>query len=93
MSSVGEAVSGAYGRLFARPQERREGYAFCSRDGFWFRPRYTEGRCPLCGDVAPGGAPSPPLLATIDRSWLGLASLALVSVAMSALVLFMYFDG
>jgi hypothetical protein len=90
VSGVGRAVSGAAGRLLARPRERRDDYAFCPEDGYWFRPRYTEGECPLCGKVVPGGAPPPPLLAWIDRSWLGLALLALESLGMMALVLFMY---
>ena len=29
VSSVGRTVSGAAGRLFARPQARRDGYVFC----------------------------------------------------------------
>ena len=93
MSSVGRAVSGAAGRLLARPQARRDGYALCADDGFWFRPSYTEGKCPLCGEVAPGGAPPLPLLLRTDRSWLGMAGLALESLGMLALVLFMYFKG
>ena len=39
--------------------------AFCELDGWSFDPRYTEGKCPICGWVAPG-APDAPL-------WLGLA--------------------
>jgi hypothetical protein len=84
------SVVRAAGRLFARPRERREGYAFCPEDGYWFRPPYTEGKCPLCGKVVPGGAQPPPLLARIDRSWLGLGLLALESLGMMALVLLMY---
>jgi hypothetical protein len=71
----------------------REGYVFCTDDRFWFRPAYTEGKCPLCGKVAPGGAPPPPLLRRMDRSWFGVAGLALESLGMLALVLFMYFRG
>jgi hypothetical protein len=93
VSSVGRAVSGAAGRLRARPRERRDDYAFCAEDGHWFRPRYTEGKCPLCGKAVPGGAPPLPLLARSDRSWLGLALLALESLGMIALVLFMYFSS
>ena len=93
MSSVGRAVSGAAGRLLARPRGRRDDYAFCAEDGFWFRPSYTEGKCPLCGKVVPGGAPPPPLFARIDRSWLGLGLLALESLGMMALVLLMYFKA
>ena len=93
MSSVGRALSGAAGRLRARPHGRHDDYAFCSEDGFWFRPSYTEGRCPLCGKVAPGGAPPLPRLRRMDRSWFGMAGLALESLGMLALVLFMYFRG
>lgn len=93
MSSVGRTVSGAAGRLLARPQARRDGYAFCREDNFWFRPSYTEGRCPLCGEVAPGGAPPLPLLLRIDRPWLWMAVLVLESLGMLALVLLMYFKG
>ena len=93
MSSVGRTVSGATGRLLGRPRERRDGYAFCAKDGFWFRPSYTEGKCPLCGALAPGGATALPLSRRIDRSWLGVAGLALESLGMLALVLFMYFKG
>jgi hypothetical protein len=93
VSTVGNVVSGAAGRLRARTREHHDEYAFCSADGHWFRPRYTAGKCPLCGVVAPGGAPPPPLLARMDRSWLGMALFALVSLAMSALVLVMYFQA
>jgi hypothetical protein len=79
--------------LLARPRERSDGYALCPEDGFWFRPSYTEGKCPLCGEVAPGGAPPLPLLRRMDRSWLGMAALALESLGMLVLVLFMYFKG
>jgi hypothetical protein len=93
MSSVGRAVSGAAGRLRGRPQERLEDYVFCPEDHFWFRPSYTEGKCPLCGAVAPGGAPSVPLWQRKDRSWYGVAALTLESLGMLALVLFFYFRG
>lgn len=85
------AVGGAADRLLARLAGRGDDYVFCPEDRFWFRPRYTAGECPLCGEAAPGGAPPPPLLARIDRSWLGVGTLALVSVAMAILVLLMYF--
>jgi hypothetical protein len=93
VSSVGRTVSGAAGRLRGRPRERSDGYAFCTKDGFWFRPSYTEGKCPLCGEVAPVEHSALPRLARIDRSWLGVGGLALESLVMVALVLFMYFRG
>jgi hypothetical protein len=98
MSTVGKDVSGidmsgGAGRSLAPPHARRDGYAFCPEDGFWFRPSYTEGICPLCGEAVPGGAPALPLLGRMDRSWLGMAVLALESLVMLALVLFLYFNG
>ena len=93
VSSVARTVSGVTGRFFGRSQERYDDYAFCPEDNFWFRPAYTEGKCPLCGEVASGGAPPQPLLQRMDRSWLGMAGLALESLGMLALVLFMYFKG
>ena len=76
-----------------RPFTRRarDQYALCPEDGFWFRPLYTGGKCPLCGAAAPGGEPPLPLLLRIDRFWLGLLALALSSLGMMTLVLFMYF--
>jgi hypothetical protein len=88
MSSIARGV-----HLQAEPRARTDGYSFCPEDRYWFRPAYTEGRCPLCGEVAPGGAPPPPLVARIDRSLLGIAGLALVSVGMSIFVLYMYFSA
>jgi hypothetical protein len=93
VTSAGRAVSRAAGRLRTRPHEPRDGYAFCAEDRFWFRPAYTEGKCPLCGAVAPGGAPPLPLVRRLDRSWFGMAGLALESLCMLALVLFMYFKA
>ena len=81
------------GHLLARPRRRRDDYSFCPEDGYWFRPRYTSGKCPLCGKPVPGGPPAQPLLARIDRSWFGLGLLGLESLAMIALVLFMYFEA
>ncbi|MGH2972819.1 MAG: hypothetical protein ACRDLE_11975 [Gaiellaceae bacterium] len=90
MSSVGRVA----GRLLPQPRARArtDGYAFCPEDGFWFRPAYTEGKCPLCGEVAPDGTPAS-RMARMERSWLGTAGLALESLGMLALVLFMYFKG
>ncbi|HWD63358.1 MAG TPA: hypothetical protein VG369_12730 [Humibacter sp.] len=92
MSTAGKAVGGG-SRLRVRPRDPTVGYAFCPDDRFWFRPAYTEGKCPLCGEVAPDGAAPSSRLAGIDRSWLGVGGLALLSVAMLALVLYMYFRG
>ena len=81
----------AVGRMLARPRDRHDGYVFCAEDGYWFRPAYTDGKCPLCGEPAAGGAPPLPLWQSNDRSWFGLAGLALESLVMLTLVLVMYF--
>lgn len=91
MSAVARTVSGTAGRLLARPQGRHDDFAFCAEDRYWFRPTYTGGKCPLCGVAAAGGAPPAPLFVRMDRSWLGIALFGLVSLAMSVLVLVMYF--
>lgn len=93
MSSVARTMSGFAGRLHARRQERHAEYVLCPTDSFWFRPAYTGGTCPLCGEVAPTGVPPLPLLQRMDRSWFGMAGLAVESLAMLALVLFLYFQG
>ena len=93
MSTVVRTVSGAAGRLRPRPRDRSDEYALCAEDGYWFRPAYTGGKCPLCGAVAAGGAPPAPLLVRMDRSWFGVAAFALLSIGMSILVLVMYFSG
>jgi hypothetical protein len=78
----------AAGRLL-RP--RHEAYVLCAADGFWFRPAYTDGKCPLCGAAAAGGAPPQPRWRRLERSWLGIAGLTAESVVMLSLVLVMYF--
>jgi hypothetical protein len=79
----------AVDRLLARSRGRHEDYVFCAEDGYWFRPAYTDGKCPICGEAAAGGAPAT-FLGT-DRSWYGMAGLALESLVMLTLVLVMYF--
>ena len=73
--------------VLARPRDRSDGYVYCAADGYWFRPAYTEGKCPLCGEAAAGGVP------LTDRSWVAPAVLALESVLMLTLVLVLYFRG
>lgn len=77
--------------LPGRPRARRDEFALCQQDGFWFRPAYTGGTCPVCGEPAPGGTPVPPFAARVGRTWLGVAMLALESLVMAAFVLFLYF--
>ena len=69
-------------------KRRKPSRAFCELDGWSFDPRYTEGRCPICGWVAPG-APEAPWWMILARrfEWemaglvLLLAVLALAAVA------------
>jgi hypothetical protein len=83
--------TGIGSRLQAWGQERRDRYALCPTDMFWFRPAYTEGKCPLCGDHAPGGTPPLPLVRRLGGSWFAMAGLAVESVGMLVFVLVMYF--
>ncbi|HZS29853.1 MAG TPA: hypothetical protein VFA37_01200 [Gaiellaceae bacterium] len=87
---MSSAVASFRGRL----RGRRESYAVCREDGFVFRPLYTGGRCPLCGEEAiDDGSGRLPLLVRFDRFRLGLAMLVLASLAMCILVLVMYFQS
>ena len=90
---TGVSSTGIGSRLQAWGQERRDRYALCATDMFWFRPAYTEGKCPLCGEPAPGGIPPLPLFRRLGGSWFAMAGLALESVGMLAFVLVMYFRG
>ena len=83
--------SGFGGRLQALGREHRDRYALCPTDAFWFRPAYTEGKCPLCGEPAPGGMPPPPLFRKLGGSWFAMAALAVESIGMLVFVLVMYF--
>ncbi|HLX32705.1 MAG TPA: hypothetical protein VKR79_08040 [Gaiellaceae bacterium] len=75
----------------ARLRGHRDRYAVCPEDGFWFRPVYTGGKCPLCGEEVVGGPPRLPFLVGLDRFWVAMAALVLSAIAMSALVLVLYF--
>jgi hypothetical protein len=87
-------VSSAVASLRGRLHGRRESYAVCPDDGFVFRPLYTGGKCPLCGEEAIDDEASRlPLLVRFDRFRLGLALLILASLAMCILVLVMYFQS
>jgi hypothetical protein len=80
----------AIARLRPRPRDRHDDYVLCQTDGFWFRPAYTHGKCPVCGEPAIGGVPAQSFWRS-DRSWYGMAGLALESVVMLTLVLLLYF--
>ena len=49
----------------ARPRSRGSRRAYCEADRWTFDPRYTQGKCPICG-WQPEGAPDAPY-------WLALA--------------------
>lgn len=66
----------------------REPQAVCPVDDWAFTPRYTEGRCPLCGWEAPAGVE--PTRGGDDWFWAGMAILVAVSVAMGVLVVLAY---
>ena len=65
----------------ARLRKRQHAGAFCELDSWSFDPRYTGGRCPICGWVAPG-APDAPLWLTLARrfEWELAALVALMAV-------------
>ena len=42
-----------------RKRRKKPPRAFCEVDGWSFDPRYTEGKCPICGWVAPGAPEAP----------------------------------
>jgi hypothetical protein len=62
---------------------------YCDLDRWSFDPRYTEGRCPICG-WAPEGAPSAPkwLIRARRFEWelSGLVALLVVLVVLAAVV-------
>jgi hypothetical protein len=56
-------------RIRATFPARGEGYfrgAYCTLDRWTFDPRYTDGRCPICG-WAPEGAPNAPAWMMLAR--------------------------
>ena len=63
--------------------------AFCAADQWSFDPRYTQGRCPICG-WRPEGAPAAPrwlaLVNRLDWEMLGLFLLADVLVLLGLIV-------
>jgi hypothetical protein len=62
---------------------------YCELDRWSFDPRYTEGRCPICG-WRPEGAPSAPLWLSVARrvEWelIGLVALLIVLVVLAVVV-------
>ncbi len=63
--------------------------AYCELDHWSFDPRYTEGRCPICG-WAPAGVPAAPVwlmvYRRIDWQLFGLFALAILLVVVGLIV-------
>ena len=38
----------------ARRLRQKDSYVRCEQDSFWFRPLYTDGKCPVCGSETAG---------------------------------------
>ena len=76
-----------------RLREREDQYVLCPEDGSWFRPLYTDGVCPLCGEPVSEEERGLPLLLRLDGFRIGIGALAVSSLGMSALVLYTYFSG
>ena len=68
---------------------RRSTRVHCPTDDWTFDPRYTQGRCPICGWAPEGVASAPRWLAVVNRlDWdmLGLLLLADVLVLLGLIV-------
>ena len=76
---------GGRGILERAPEAR----ATCPNDGWTFAPRYTDGRCPLCGWESDVDV-TPPPFAQVDWFWPALIALGVVSVLMGVLVVLAY---
>ena len=82
-------------QLMAWREVRRSGeaQAICPVDSWAFRPRYTEGHCPICGWQPPGAVVRLPLSRRVDAfAWMVLAAIA-VSLVMAILVALLYARG
>lgn len=66
-----------------RPRTR----AFCELDGWSFDPRYTEGKCPICGWVAPGAPEAPWWLMLARRFEWELAGLMILLAVLAVVAL------
>jgi hypothetical protein len=68
----------------------RDAQVVCPADSWPFRPRYTEGHCPLCGWEPPGAIVRLPLSRRIDSfGWMVITLLGL-SLLMLVLVVVLY---
>jgi len=72
-----------------RPRAGNQVRAYCELDQWSFDPRYTEGRCPICG-WEPPGAPKAPAWLMLARKFewelTGLVLLLVVLVILGVLV-------
>jgi len=86
---AGRAVSAGTAPAEGRFRRHAEPQAICPVDDWAFTPRYTEGRCPLCGWEAPGTGE---LAARTGRDWFwpAIVVLLVVSVVMGILVVLTY---
>ena len=53
-----------------RGRGRGDHYVLCPEDGSWFRPLYTDGMCPLCGDHLLSAEQPPQSPAQWEQWWL-----------------------
>lgn len=67
-----------------------EAQAICPTDGWAFRPRYTDGACPLCGWQPPGVIVRLPLSQRIHALGWSTIALAVVSLVMLVIVIEAY---
>jgi hypothetical protein len=68
-------------------------YVLCPEDGTWFRPLYTDGMCPLCGEPVAEEERGLPWLLRLDGFRIGVGALVISSLGMTALVLYTYFSA
>ena len=76
-------------RAKAVPRARAHMRAYCELDKWSFDPRYTDGRCPICGWTPPGAPAAPAWLAVARKfEWelTGLVLLLAVLVILGVLV-------
>jgi len=77
--------------IATRLRPHRDEYVLCPEDGAWFRPLYTDGMCPLCGEPVAEEERGLPLLLRLDGFRIGVGALVISSLGMCALVLYTYF--
>ena len=89
--SSSTAPAGGLPRLLTGWRDRPdEGRVICPTDRWAFRPRYTDGHCPLCGWEPPGVIVRLPLSRRIDTVGWATIGLALMSIVLLFVVLLVY---